>query len=108
MSGLVSSWDSNFKMGIQDSFFIKGGIQDSSLNPRKMAGIQDSNLVFKGPICVWETHFETIHTDISSTSPPLHALQSLWHLHSPHDVSPHIFIANFENCGVTSFSTDKS
>ena len=45
----ISSWDSNFKVGIQDSLFIKGGIQDSNLNPRKMAGIQDSNLVFKGP-----------------------------------------------------------
>ncbi len=46
----ISSWDSNFKVGIQDSLFIKGEIQDSNLNPRKMAGIQDSNLVFKGPI----------------------------------------------------------
>ncbi len=67
--------DSNFKQArIQDSNFIwavsvyshqvgiqiskwvfrihytfEGGIQDSNLNPRKMAGIQDSNLVFKGP-----------------------------------------------------------
>ena len=37
-------------MYIQDSLFIKGGIQDSNLNARKMAGIQDSNLVFKGPM----------------------------------------------------------
>ncbi len=41
--------DSNFKVGIQDSLFIKGEIQDSNLNLRKMAGIQHSNLVFKGP-----------------------------------------------------------
>ncbi len=56
--------DSNFKQArIQDSNFVwavpvyifrihyifEGGIQDSNLNPRKMAGIQDSNLVFKGP-----------------------------------------------------------
>ncbi len=47
---LSLSWDLNFKVGIQDSlFFFEGGIQDSNLNPRKMAGIQDSNLVFKGP-----------------------------------------------------------
>ncbi len=30
-------------------YIFEGGIQDSNLNPRKMAGIQDSNLVFKGP-----------------------------------------------------------
>ncbi len=41
-------------IGIQDSLFIKGGIQDSNLNPRKMVGIQDSNLVFKGPSGVEE------------------------------------------------------
>ena len=46
---VLSNWDSNFEVGIQDSLFIKGGIQDSNLNPRKMTGIQDSNLVFKGP-----------------------------------------------------------
>ena len=45
----ICSWDSNFKVDIQDSIFIKGGIQDSNLNLRKMAGIQDSNLVFMGP-----------------------------------------------------------
>ncbi len=37
-------------MGIQDSLYIKDEIQDSNLNPRKMAGIQDSNLVFKDPM----------------------------------------------------------
>ncbi len=44
------------KVGIQISKWIfrihhifEGGIQDSNLKPRKMAGIQDSNLVFKGP-----------------------------------------------------------
>ncbi len=58
--------DSNFKqVRIRDSNFVwaiisewvfrihyifEGGIQDSNLKPRKMAGIQDSNLVFKGPI----------------------------------------------------------
>ena len=31
-------------------YIFEGGIRDSNLNPRKMAGIQDSNLVFKGPI----------------------------------------------------------
>ncbi len=50
LHGQLSSWDLNFKVGIQDSLFIKSGIQDSNLNPRKMAGIQDSDLVFKGPI----------------------------------------------------------
>ena len=49
LRGLLSSWDSNFKVEIQDSLFVKGGIQDSNLNPRKMAEIKDSNLVFKGP-----------------------------------------------------------
>ena len=41
-----------FKFQSGDSgftIFFEGGIQDSNLNPRKMAGIQDSNLVFKGP-----------------------------------------------------------
>ena len=50
LHGLLSSWDSNFKVGIPDSLFIKGGIQDSNLNLRKIAGIQDSKLVFKGPV----------------------------------------------------------
>ncbi len=33
-------------------YIFDGGIHVSNLNPRKMAGIQDSNLVFKGPIHV--------------------------------------------------------
>ncbi len=40
---LLSSLDSNFKVGIQDSLFIKGGIQDS-------------NLVSKGPREIQEIH----------------------------------------------------
>ncbi len=35
---------------IQDSNFKQDWIQDSNLNPRKMPEIQDSDLVFKGPI----------------------------------------------------------
>ncbi len=41
--------DIGIKISKWVSIFIKGGIQDSNLNPRKMPRIQDSNLVFKGP-----------------------------------------------------------
>ena len=37
-------------IGNQIHFIFEGGIQDSNLNPRRMAGIQDSDLVFKGPL----------------------------------------------------------
>ncbi len=50
-----------FKFQSGDSEFTFYGIQDSNLNPRKMARIQDSSLVFKGPInhsCAAEKNME--------------------------------------------------